>query len=429
MVRQNLARHGVANLEAVELGLREALLKDGRALLEALYNQPDLSVPDDASRPGEKCHPDRVKNLQTLFGPITVRRHYYYDPQCQTGRFPLDQALGLIQSFSPALVRLCARAAAKEGYESASADLLAQAGVAIEGRQIQRLVNLVAPAVAAQLEAGTPADTGPIPILYAEVDGTGVPMVAKELAGRSGKQEDGSAKTREVKLGAIFTQTKTDEGGLPVRDHQSTTYVGGFEAASDFGTRVRDEARRRGLGRAAKVVFLGDGAAWIWELARGNFPLAILILDLYHALERLHELCDGLYGKDTPWAVRMKQTWTAMLKGDQVEEVIAAARRRLEDLGKPPDDPLAKQIAYFDHHRDKMRYQSYREQGLFYGSGVIEGGCKSVIGQRLKESGMFWTEPGARSVLTLRVALKSHRWDECWDHLHDSHRLKIRMAA
>lgn len=172
MVRQDLARHGVANLEAVELGLREALFKDGRALLEALYNQPDLSVPDDASQPGEKCHPARAKDIQTLFGSIRVRRHYFYDRHRQSGRFPLDQALGLIQSFSPALVRLCARAAAQEGYESASEDLLAQAGVAIEGRQIQRLVNLVAPAVAAQLEAGTPASNDPIPILYAQVDGT-----------------------------------------------------------------------------------------------------------------------------------------------------------------------------------------------------------------------------------------------------------------
>lgn len=429
VVRQDLARHGVANLEAVELGLREALLKDGRALLETLYNQPDLRVPDDASRPGEKCHPDRAKDVHTLFGPIQVRRHYFYHPASQTGRFPLDQALGLVQSFSPALVRLCARAAAKESYESASEDLLAQAGVAIEGRQIQRLVNLVAPAVAVPLEAGAPVSADPIPILYAEVDGTGVPMVAQELAGRAGKQEDGSARTREVKLGAIFTQTKTDDEGLPVRDHQSTTYVGGFEAAPDFGTRLRAEARRRGLGRAAQVVFIGDGAAWIWELARVNFPMAILILDLYHALERLHELCDGLYGKDTPWAARMKQTWTAMLKSDQVGEVIAAARRRLADLDPPPENPLAKQIAYFEHHQDKMRYQTYRAQGLFYGSGVIEGGCKSVIGQRLKESGMFWTEPGARSVLTLRVALKSHRWDECWDRLHDSHRLKIKAAA
>ena len=337
--------------------------------------------------------------------------------------------MGLIHSFSPALVRLGARAAAKEGYESASEDLWAQAGVALEGRQIQRLVNLVAPAVATQLAAGERASAAPIPILYAEVDGTGVPMVPEELVGRQGKQADGSAKTREVKLGAIFTQTRTDAEGLPLRDHQSMTYVGSFEAAPDFGSRVRAEALRRGLGQAAQVVFSGDGAAWIWELARVNFPTALRILDLYHALERLHELCAGLYGADTPWAARMQQTWTAMLKNDQVGEVIAAARRRRQDLGAPPEDALEKQIAYFEHHQDKLRYQTYRAQGLFYGSGVIEGGCKSVIGRRLKESGMFWTEPGAPSVLTLRLALKSHRWDECWDRLHNSNYLNLQATA
>jgi len=416
-------------MEAVELGLREALLKDGRVLLQKLYNQPDLSVPDNASRPGEKCHPARAKDIHTLFGPIEVCRNYFYQPETQTGRFPLDQALGLVHSFSPALVRLAARAAAKEGYESASQDLLAQAGVSLEGRQIQRLVNLIAPAVAAELEQTPNLTTDPIPILYAEVDGTGVPMVAEELAGRPGKQEDGSAKTREVKLGAIFTQTKTDEEGLPVRDHASTTYAGSFENAPDFGSRIRAEGLRRGLARAAKVVFIGDGAAWIWELARINFPLAIFILDLYHALERLHELCAGLYGADSPWAERMAQTWTAMLKNDQVGEVIAAMRRRLHDLGTPPEDTLEKQIAYFEHHQDKMRYKTYREQGLFYGSGVIEGGCKSVIGQRLKESGMFWTEAGATSILNLRLALKSNRWDQCWNRLHNSDYLKIKLAA
>jgi hypothetical protein len=416
-------------MEAVELGLRQALLKDGRALLEKLYNQPDLSVPDNASQPGEKCHPHRAKEIHTLFGAIEVGRNYFYRPATNRGRCPLDQALGLVHSFSPALVRLAARAAAKEGYESASQDLLAQAGVSLEGRQIQRLVALVAPAVATELAQGSPSGSPPIPILYAEVDGTGVPMVAEELAGRPGKQEDGSAKTREVKLGAIFTQTKTDEEGLPVRDHASTTYVGSFEGAPDFGSRIRAEGLRRGLARAAKVVFIGDGAAWIWELARVNFPSAIFILDLYHALERLHTLCAGLYGEDSPWATRMAQTWTAMLKNDQIGQVLAAARRRLQDLGLPPTDTLEKQIAYFEHHQDKMRYKTYREQGLFYGSGVIEGGCKSVIGQRLKESGMFWTETGATSVLNLRLALKSNRWDECWNRLHHSDYLKIKLAA
>lgn len=140
------------------------------------------------------------------------------------------------------------------------------------------------------------------------------------------------APAKFVELGAVFTQTQTDEEGLPVRDYQSTTYVGGFEGAPDFGTRVRAEARRRGLGQAAKVVFIGDGAAWIWELARVDFPTTLLILDLYHALERLHQLCEGLYGADNPWAARVEQAWTAMLKADQVAEVIAAARRRLAQM-------------------------------------------------------------------------------------------------
>ena len=413
------------------MGLREALSKDGRRLLEQLYDQADLAVPDNASRPGEKCHPDRAKNVDTLFGGIRLQkgRNYFYDPATNTGRFPLDQALGLVQSFSPALVRLAARAAAQEGYAAASDDLLAQAGVRLAGRQIHRLVNLSAPAVAAQLAQGARTDPAPIPILYVEVDGTGVPMVAEELAGRAGKQEDGSARTREVKLGAVFTQTQPDAEGRPVRDHAATTYVGSFESAPDFGTRIRDESRRRGLGQAAKVVFIGDGAAWIWELARVNFPAAVLILDLYHALERLHELAAGLYGPDSVWATRMAAQWTAMLKNDQITEVIAAARRRREDLKLPPEDPLDKQIAFFENHQAKMRYKTYRDQGWFYGSGVIEGGCKSVVGQRLKESGMFWTETGATSVLNLRLARKSNRWDECWNRLNRSDHLKFKIAA
>jgi hypothetical protein len=214
-----------------------------------------------------------------------------------------------------------------------------------------------------------------------------------------------------------------------VRDLGSTTYVGGFESAAEFGLRLREEARRRGLGRAAKVVFLGDGAAWIWELARVNFPLAILIVDLYHVLERLHQLCLELYPGQPSWAQRMEDQWKAFLHQDRVADVIAAAHRRLLDLGPQPDDSLEKQIAYFEHQQSRMLYQSYREQGLFYGSGIIEAGCKVVIGQRLKESGMFWTESGATSILTMRCVLKSNRWDECWDRLHDSNRLKIRPAA
>jgi hypothetical protein len=371
--------------------------------------------------------------MHTIFGVVELRRNYFYAPAKGTGRFPLDEALGLVESFSPALVRLGARAAAREGYQAASEDLAAFAGISMESRQIHRLVNQIGPKLAAALEQGPSTDPRAIPVMYVEVDATGVPMVAEELAGRKGKQADGSAKTREAKLGCVFTQTKPDEEtGLPVRDPDSTTYTGSFETAEEFGARIRAEAVRRGSGRAMKIVVLGDGASWIWELARVNFPASltvIWIVDLYHALERLHKLCQGLSADQSSWAVITEKQWEEMLKNDQVGEVIAQAQRRLQDLGPQSDDSLAKQIAYFENQQSRMLYKTYREQGLFYGSGIVEAGCRAVIGQRLKESGMFWTENGATQVLALRCALKGHRWDECWDRLHNSKYLSIKVAA
>lgn len=425
MARQDLSRNGVRNCETIELGLREALLKDGRRLLQSLYAQSELRVSDNLSRSGEKCHPHRKLQMHSIFGLVELRRSYFYSPEKGRGRFPLDEALGLVESFSPALVRLAARAAAREGYEAASEDLAALAGIEIEGRQIHRLVTQVGSKVARALQQGEITDPTAIPVMYLEVDGTGVPMVAEELIGRKGKQEDGSAKTREAKLGAVFTQTKPDEQtGLPVRDPDSTTYAGSFEMSEDFGARIRQEALRRGSGKAVKIVFLGDGAAWIWELARVNFPSAICILDFYHVLERLHALCKGLYEYNNPWAARMEEQWKEMLKENQVAEVIAAARRRLKKLRPQGEDSLEKQIAFFENHQSRMFYKTYREQGFFYGSGVIEAGCRAVIGERLKESGMFWTENGATNVLALRCALKGNRWDECWDRLNNSGYLK-----
>jgi len=434
VVRQDLAEKGVRNLETVELGLREAITKDARRLLEGLYQDPDLTMPNHAGQPGEKCHRGRAKDVATIFGPITLRRNYFYRESSDEGRAPLDDALGLVHGFSPTLVRLANRAAARMGFAAAESDLAALANIQLEGRQIQRLANLAAPLVAAQrAHVRRPKDLSaePIPVFYVEVDGTGVPMDSAALVGREGKQADGSAKTREAKLGCVFTQTQRDEDGYAVRDYESTSYVGSFQTASEFGAVIRAEAFRRGLGRAGRVVFIGDGAAWIWELARVNFPDALQILDLFHALERLHTLCAGLYGLGSAEAQRMENQWEQWFKADKVIEVIASARARLKELGEQPDGPesLDKQIAYFENHRHRMLYQTYHQQGLFYGSGVIEAGCKAVIGQRLKQSGMFWSEAGAQSILNLRCILMSHHWDLCWDRVFQSGYLRGKSAA
>ena len=390
---------GIGNLEAVELGLRQALLKDGRQLLQNLLEQCSPDLPDQTSQAGEKCHPDRSKEVQTLFGPIQIRRDYFYGRATGHGRVPLDEALGLTNGSTPGLVRLASRAAARSGYEVASQDLEALAGVKIDGRQIQRIVQHSGPSIGQQLLQGPCVIPKPIPIMYVEVDGTGVPMMPEELVGRKGKQPDGSAKTREVKLGCVFTQTLTDEEGYPLRDHQSTTYVGGFEPAEAFGLRIRKEAQRRGIGSALIVVFLGDGAAWVWELARLNFPGAICILDFYHALEHLNDLCKILYAGRPNWLIRMQEQSYQQMENDGIEEVIASARRRLSELDPALHPEIEKQIAYFENNKQRMLYKTYRQKGYFCGSGVVEAGCKTVVGQRLKQSGMLWSRPGAQSVL------------------------------
>lgn len=431
LARQQWLTLGVKNLEAVEIGLRAALLKDGRRLLEQLLNSPEFLVPQDQGQDGEKCHPHRTREVKTVFGPVSIRRNYYYDPESQAGRTPLDTALGLVEGYSPGLVRLACRAGARDSFEQGQEDLRSYGSIDLPARQIHRLVNRVGPAMRKQLERPRPPveSATSIPTLYVSVDGTGVPMVAEELEGRSGKQADGSAKTREVKLGCVFTQTCQASDQLPLRDPQSTTFVAGFEIATDFGTKVRQEALSRGMARAKTVVYLGDGAHWIWELARVNFPFAIMILDLFHALEHLQTLTDLLHGEKTPASKALWEQWRLELLGDQVVAVIQKARQQAASLPESQQKLALSEIGYMENNQTRMLYGTYRRQGLFYGSGVVEAGCKTVIGKRLKQSGMFWTVQGAENVLIMRCAVYNRRFDAYWNAHHQTDYLEMETAA
>lgn len=372
-------------------------------------------MPNSQPAPGERRYSGRSKDVQTLLGWITLRRDYFYHPASGHGRYPLDEALGLEQGVSPGVLRLVCRLAAREDYASVAEDLRATAGIELTARQPQRLLNHVAPRAQTHFEQAPPEpESEKIPVCYVEADGTGVPMRRSELRGRPGKQSDGTAHTREVKLGCVFTQHDTDEEDRPVRDPHSTSYVGSFETAADFGGRLRAEAQRRGIARAQKVIFLGDGAVWIWELARVNFPAALQILDWYHALEHLHELT-ALLWSDPAQAKRQSSRWEEWLREDRIADLITAAQRRIQARGDPPESAPQKALNYFVNNRRRMAYGSYRQAGYFIGSGVVEAGCKTVVGKRLKESGMFWKETGAQNVLTFRCALLSNRFDDYWD--------------
>jgi hypothetical protein len=266
------------------------------------------------------------------------------------------------------------------------------------------------------LPVDLPALAGaPIPILYVQMDGTGVPVVKKETVGRKGKTPGQPAHTREVKLGCVFTQTTWDKQGYPIRAPDSTTYTGAIETAEEFGRRLYREAWKRGWSRAQKQVVIGDGAEWIWNLVAEHFPEAMQIVDLYHARQHLWDLARRLYpndeGKQKCW---MKVHQKRLLDRGRIEKLVGALRA-LPSHHPEVADKLRTEADYFARNAERMRYPKFRRQHLFVGSGVIEAGCKTVVASRLKRSGMFWTVRGANAILALRCAYLNGSFEDYWE--------------
>jgi hypothetical protein len=238
-------------------------------------------------------------------------------------------------------------------------------------------------------------------------------MRKEETAGRKGKQADGSSATREVKLGCIFTSTVTDEEGRSLRDPRSTTYLASFESAESFGLSLLKEARLRGLGKAAEAVILGDGAHWIWNQATINFPESIQILDYYHAREHLCLLAETIYSSKEERDHELEK-WTALLNEGHIEKIADLAEKKKARNGKRRA-AAEREIEYMRSNAQRMRYARFKEKGLFIGSGVVEAGCKTVVGKRTKQSGMFWKIQGAQNILDVRCSVLSDTYDAYWE--------------
>ena len=237
------------------------------------------------------------------------------------------------------------------------------------------------------------------PTMYLGVDGTGVPMRTSEVEGRPGKHSDGSASTREAKLVVIWTAEQFDKDGLPVCDEGSVTYSAAIDSAASRGTdatpaaftlRLRREAERRGFPDAARRVVLGDGAKWIWCAATEMFPGAIQIVDFFHVSEKMWEVARVLFPADRDSAQAWADARCEELKAGALDGVLATLRAHAGHC-----EEAAKAVQYIATNRERMRYAEFRAQGLQIGSGVVEGGCKTVVG-RLKQSGMHWTKGRSR---------------------------------
>jgi hypothetical protein len=412
------------------MAMREALHAAGARLLEKIlaadhgYRGPHV---DCGGGHQASFVSYRTKAFDTALGSIRLCRAWYHCGECCHGLAPRDDELGLSGgSLSPGLSAMVDRAAAEGPFAPAS-ELLAQlAGVSVGAKRAERAAEangqVLAHALAAEvtaLAAGDATVVGPMldkpEKLYVAIDGTGVPTVAAEVQGRAAKNADGVARTREAELAVVFTQTKLDDDGYPVRDPGSSSYLATFEPAESFGRYAELAARRRGSDHAGSVVVLGDGAERIWNLAERHFPAATHIVDLYHARQHLHAL-----DRTVAAVADLGPGWTDQ-RVDQLDtgdiDALLAAFADLE-LAETDRAAVDKQLGYFRTNKTRMAYGTFRQAGLFVGSGVVEAGCKTIIAQRLKQSGMRWTTNGATGIFTLRCEQASGTWHDSRQRLH-----------
>lgn len=419
-------KSGKLDLEAVETATRAAMHRAGAAVLSELLSSSEAAprkVPCACGRQAP-YHDTRPKQLTTVLGEVCFERAYYRCPHCRKGQCPRDRELDVKGTeCSPGVRRMMALVGSETSFEQGREQLELLAGLELTAKAVERHAEALGADIAAreqveierakQLEL--PEVCAPAAeVLYIEMDGTGVPVVAAETVGRVGKTPGRPARTREVKLGCVFTQAATDDQGQPLRDEDSTTYTAAIEGAEEFGLRLYSEAWRRGWSRAKKKVILGDGAPWIWNLAHQHFPGAIEIVDLYHARQHLWELSQKLFPDDEP----VRDRWTGRLldKLDQGRiEALVKTLRRFHTTSKELAHLLANGADYFAGNAERMRYPEFRKQGLFVGSGVVEAGCKRVIGARLKRSGMLWTVRGANAIIALRCCRMSGRFEDYWE--------------
>lgn len=413
------------DLEAVEMLVRDCMHHAGASALSRLLSMPVAHAAETACACGgaARYHDTRSKQLLSVVGPISIERAYYVCPHCHGGQIPLDQTLDVEgTAYSPGVRRMIAAVGSESSFQQGREQMHLLAGLDLTTKAVERHAEAIGADIAAReqqridraLQLEFPQILGEaVHTLYIEFDGTQVPVVRAELQGRAGRVQGQPPRTREMKLGCVFTQTTTDPKGRPIRDPASTTYTGAIEPAELFGRRIYTEAWERGWSRARRKVVLGDGAEWIWNIADQHFVGAIQIVDIWHARQHLWEVAAKLFPSADLERKRWAKKWIRKLNAGKVEAVVTQLRQ-FPTRKKELRETLRIEAEYFERNRERMRYPKFRKRGLFFGSGVIEAACKTVVGARLKQSGMFWTVRGANAIVSLRCTCLSRKFEDYW---------------
>ena len=295
------------------------------------------------------------------------------------------------------------------------------AGVSISGSAFQRRAKAIG-GLAERFEREVVEAAAPAAgRCHLAIDGTGVPMRREETEGVRGKQEDGSARTREAKVVVAYTaEARHPRTGEPQKDAGSGTVsaaidsaaaVGGLSTRSDFAARLERLVHRAGLREAGEIVVLSDGAPWIRNVCREllSGQRVTFVLDLWHALDHAGATLRAIVPDAAERRRRIKEI-KADLKAGRVHEVIAGFEPH---RGRDPD--VAACIDYYRKNQDRMQYDEYINRGIQIGSGVVESLGRQIVGKRLKQPGSHWTKTGANKLLAIKSCLQNNRWADYLD--------------
>jgi hypothetical protein len=404
-------------LSDMERDIRTMLLKQGRfllsawlAMLEEAY--PASSIPCACG--GQAAYQYRRKGtLLTMLGQVTYERAYYLCPQCHEGTYPLDQQLGLRPGQMSAEVEsLAGMTGAQLPFEQGSHLFEALTLIPLSDHSMAKATQDMGSEVQIQeqqwieqshneqwLQTQQRLVEGP-QRLYGSLDGAKVHV-------RGDKEHP----WRELKVGAWFTTTQ-DPPRSPDEDWEihatDITYYAGVCEARTFGDLLWATGCQRHAQLAQELIFLGDGAEWIWTLVREHYPEAIQIVDWFHAAEYIAPVAKAAFPTEAEQMTWSRDVRTALWQGD-LNGVIQAFRAYCDhpDAGKA----AGQAVTYFTNNRHRMRYPEYRAKGYQIGSGTIESGCKRIATQRLKVAGAIWNLDNAVKTAKARAALLSGQWD------------------
>jgi hypothetical protein len=374
-------------------------------------------------------HEDAQRTLQSLLGPITYQRAYYYCRRCGKGQCPFDQQAGIpAHQLTPAVERLASLAGAVSPSFERGADLLQEmSGVGLSESTVERTTEDVGDRIAGMLGQGITfgprvvwkwrLDALGRKVAYLSIDATGT----RQQAGRGGPAEG-----RMAYVGSIFNPLPPEEWIEDVakakREGMRARYLSGLYKLEEMGPLMRQLADRVGMEQAEVWVALTDGGSGLEDFCQKNFNRTdlVLILDFYHAASYLEKLARTLHPQDEKASASQAEQWCSLLKAEGGAVMLEVLR----EWDWPPrksaglKEQLKAVLEYFGNNVHRMEYPEYQALGWQIGSGVIESACKTVVGQRLKGAGMRWGVAGAHALCHIRALYRSEKgqWHSFWDH-------------